>query len=446
MTLYDAFGRGRRVWLAFVVVALLMTSIWAVRILCHRSATTPAPVKVVQNRRPGHIYDVRGALLTPQTQRAEVKHLLTTLLAQPAAQTPPTLLRAKTHLSQGDHIYTTLDARLMSTISEVMRDQRAGAVVAIDPRDGSVRALYSKSAPDAPKQALYKTMRAFTPGGVYNIVSAAAAINEGQLTEGVHCNGHHTFEQRTFRCWKRAGHQHINASSSLAQSCNMYHFHVANQLSRQTLIDYANKFGFGQPTGIALANESAGRIPDESWYQAQHNQSYTTGFALSNAIGQGDVTATPIQVAMAYAMIANGGTLYAPRLLNAAGPDVQQAQYTFPTQVRKQHQLTKTTLNAIQKGLWDSVNTPEGTAYAHRVPHLDIAGKTGTAQVLLKARAGSLPGAQRRDHAWFASYAPSTQPKLVLVVLIEHGGTGGAVAAPVAMEIYRRYFGDAKTP
>lgn len=364
----------------------------------------------------------------------------------------------------GRDLVLTLDAELMLIIDHAMRDRAAGAVVALDPRDGSILALYSKPSfnpnswtgrlsrqekrrndSDPYKPMLDKTVNSYFPGSVFKIVGSLAALDQGLMSQDdeAYCPGYYRFGGRRFRCWKYAGHGHTDVVEALAGSCDVYYYKVAEQLGIDGIAEYAWRFGFGELTGIGINNESAGRVPTKEWHRKHSPDGYKYGFALNTIIGQGDTLTSPLQVALAYAALANGGDLYYPRLIDDVRTRQGDVLFEFESRRRKHVEMNPGHLESIRKGLWDVVNTKEGTANAVKLKDVEVAGKTGTAQV---HKIGLVRIANRdkdfrlRDHAWFASYAPADNPELVIVVFLQHGGHGGSDAAPVAMEIYDSYF------
>lgn len=363
----------------------------------------------------------------------------------------------------GRDIKLTIDAELMLIIHRAMRDKAAGAVVALDPRDGSVRALYSKPSfnpnswtgrlstqeklrndSDPYKPMLDKTVNSYFPGSVFKVTGSLAALAEGLMSveDEAFCPGYYRFGGRRFRCWKRAGHRHTNVVDALAGSCDVYYYKVAEQMGIDKVAEYAYKFGFGEQTGIGINYESAGRVPTKEWHRKHSPEGFQYGFALNTVIGQGDTLTSPLQVALAYAAIANGGDLYYPRLIEQVRTREGEALFEFEPRRRKRVEMLPEHLEALRKGLWSVVNDEKGTAYPSRLETIEVAGKTGTAQV---HKIGTIRVANRdkefrfRDHAWFASYAPASDPELVVVVFLQHGGHGSE-AAPVAMEIFDKYF------
>lgn len=363
----------------------------------------------------------------------------------------------------GRDLVTTLDADLMAIIDDAIRDYAAGAVVAVDPRDGSVLAMYSKphfnpnawsgrltslekmrSDNDPFRPMMDKTINGYFPGSVYKIVGTWAGLAEGINRPGDEsfCRGHHEFGGHRFRCWRRRGHGSVDAYTSMAQSCDVYFYELAEQLSIDTLAEYAHRFGFGERSGIDLPRERAGRVPTRRWHEENSPEGYQRGFDLNTILGQGDTLATPLQVAMAYAAIANGGELFYPRIVDEIRNASGETLFSYAPAVRKQVDIDPDHLEVLREGLHQVVHSSVGTARGSALSHTDVAGKTGTAQV---AQLGEvrIPHEERqlrlRNHAWFTAYAPVEEPEIALVVFLEHGGGGGGDAAPVAMEILDRY-------
>jgi penicillin-binding protein 2 len=364
----------------------------------------------------------------------------------------------------GRDLISTLDSDLMEVIDQATRRYPSAAVVALDPRDGSVRALYSKPAinpnswtgrlsslekmrvdNDPFKPMLDKTLSAYFPGSIYKIAGAAAALEEGlvSLRDEVTCHGSYKFGGRRFRCWRRSGHGSQGVVGALKHSCDVFFYAAADQLGIDILSKYGYEFGFGERTGIPINRESAGRVPTREWHRKNSPEGYQRGFDLNSVLGQGDTLATPIQAAIAYAAVANGGKLYYPRLIDEVRNADGKALFRFPSKVRRRLDVSAETLEAIQRGLYEVVQHDGGTAHSSRLDDVEVSGKTGTAQVsaIGKVRVANRDKEfQLRDHAWFASYAPSDDPEIVVVVFLEHAGHGGAEAAPVAMKILERYF------
>ena len=188
--------------------------------------------------------------------------------------------------------------------------------------------------------------------------------------------------------------------------------------------------------------ESAGRIPTRSWYALRYRGQFRIGFTLNTSIGQGATTVTPLQLALSYAALANGGTVYSPQLVRAVETTDGSVVQDFPPRVRQKAKIAPENLARVNDALFAVVNDVKGTAYPVRDPSLEIAGKTGTAQTGYVNTGGDDPKKAwylSRDHAWFASYWPAKAPEIAVVVLVEHGGSGPTVAAPIAVQIVHEY-------
>jgi penicillin-binding protein 2 len=348
----------------------------------------------------------------------------------------------------GNPVTLTLDHDVQRVAEEELA-KRAGAAVALDPHTGDVLALVSMPEYDLnlmsgritsamlawlhgkQKPELNRaTVGTYPPGSVFKIVTAAAALEKGAATPNSHyyCSGVY----RSVRCWKRSGHGTVSFTGAIAQSCNSAFTQMAEKTGIQALADMSRRFGLGQPVDllprvepllpgkekrVGIIPEGRGLVPDAKWAKDIRRSPWMPGETLQIGIGQSSLTVTPLQAARIIAAIANGGKLVHPRMVKSAGTATMPV--TPPTPL----ELQPATLRHIAGGLRAVVT--EGTARSLD-PELRIAGKTGTAQ----APSGD-------DHAWFAGYAPAEAPTVAVVVLVEHGGGGSAVAAPIAEAIIR---------
>lgn len=368
----------------------------------------------------------------------------------------------------GKNIYLTIDMDLQRILKEALRDYPSGAIVAVDPSTG--RILGMASAPtfnpnswsgrlsrdehiDADtnpyKPMLDKTMLSFFPGSIYKVVTAAAALEEGLMLpqDTLNCPGYYEYgkQRRRFHCWKHSGHGAVSIVEAIASSCDVYFYKVGEKLGINTLADYARMFGLGERTGIGINNESPGVVPTREWHNKRSKEGFQGGFTLSTAIGQGDVRTTPLQMAMLYAALANGGTLYYPQVIDRIETADGTPVFTYPSRAHPKLRFKAETLASIRSGLDMVVNSEIGTAFNYRLSNLSVAGKTGSAQVISKRVSSASVEYKYRDHAWFAAFAPIDSPRIALVVFLEHGGSGSANAAPVAMEVLDRYFREIDT-
>jgi len=350
----------------------------------------------------------------------------------------------------GEPLRLTLDLPLQQAAERVMRD-KVGAVVALDPRDGAVRAMVSSPSYDPNlfargiRAAEWKELlehendplqnRAIqnqhSPGSVFKIVMAAAGLSEGLITPSttVHCSGGTVIYGRLFKCWKAGGHGTVSLNRAIAQSCNVYFYHLGRELGIERIAKWSRAFGLGEKSGIELDGEIPGLVPDPEWSLRTRKHQWFPGETISVSIGQGAISVTPIQIARAVAAIANGGTLVTPHLVEGA------------TAATERVPVDDRVLELVRQGM-ASVMQPGGTAYYRsHIPGFDYAGKTGTVQVV-GGRTGDsndLPW-KLRNHAWFVSFGPVEEPRLVVVVLNEHGGSGSSGAAPIAKELYEEFF------
>jgi penicillin-binding protein 2 len=366
----------------------------------------------------------------------------------------------------GRDLRLSVDVELEQAIDKAMRPHQAGSVVAVDVRTGRLLALYSKPSfdpndlsggagrarvreafnrlyADPLRPMLDKTMSgAFQPGSTMKPFSALAAL-EDHLVEPDHmekCEGYVIFGHRVFRCSHVHGPVHMR--EAISRSCNVYFFHVAETVGMDRIARVAHSFGLGEKTGLGINPEAPGRIPTRQWYALRYRGQFRVGFTLNMAIGEGDVTVTPLQLALAYAALGNGGTLYQPQIVRAVETSDGAVVQEFPPRIRRQVMAKPENLRFVTDALYDVVNDPNGTAFPARDPSLDVAGKTGTAQTGYVAKKEDEPKMTwylSQNHAWFASFAPARAPEVAVSVLVEHGGSGPEIAVPVAMQIVREY-------
>jgi penicillin-binding protein 2 len=345
--------------------------------------------------------------------------------------------------SPGRSLVLNLDAELQAIAEEGLRG-RSGAVVALDPRTGDVLVLASAPA-YAPElfaggisPANWKrlsgdrrfpllnraTEGTYEPGSVFKIVTGLTALSEGIARRDSHyeCTGSLSLGRWVFR--DLAAHGTVSFIKGVAVSCNVMFWQLGRAAGEERLVLYATALGLGQPTGIDLPTEAAGLVPSPGWKQQARKEPWYPGDTLNMSIGQGFVLVTPVQAARMVAAVATGGALVQPRLARRVISADGTEERTFsPRVVRAPVNLPPQALRALREGMQAVVDGGTGTAAA--VPGLAIAGKTGSAE-----------NPRGVPHAWFAGYAPADSPALVVVVFIEHGRRGGAVAAPIARAIF----------
>lgn len=359
----------------------------------------------------------------------------------------------------GDSIILSIDLRLQKTAEEALGD-RPGAVVAMDTRTGEVLALVSHPAFDpnvlskrlsskvwqkiAENPAHPLNNRAiqgtYPPGSVFKIIMASAGLEEGYISEEnkVACSGGMSFGRRVFRDWKAEGHGIVDLRKAITESCDVYFYQLGNRMQVDTIAKYASLFGLGETTGIDLPSEKKGLVPSTQWKLDTKKERWYPGETLSVAIGQGYLSVTPLQQAVSVNTVANSGISVRPHLFKALLSDREKRLYSFPPVETTRLNIREHTLDAIKKALHHVVIDPGGTGTAARSPLIDIAGKTGTAQVIGRRSGGDQPRGFN-DHAWFVAFAPVKEPEITVAVLVEHGGHGGSAAAPVARQIIEEY-------
>ncbi len=341
----------------------------------------------------------------------------------------------------------TIDLDLQTVAAEALGDF-AGAVVALEPHTGAVRVLYSapsfdpnlfagRLSPDDwkvlsedPSHPLQHrpVQGVYPPGSTVKPLMALAGLGEEEIGSEwmVNCRGVVMLHGHPFRCWRRSGHGKVALLRSLEVSCDVYYYLLGQRLGIERMAAWMRLFGFEHSTGIGLMDEATGLIGTPEWSRRARGTPWYPGEAVSVSIGQGPVLVTAVQLARAYAAIANGGRLVIPYLVEPAGIQEDEDLHIDP-----EH------LAAVVEGLRLAVHGKEGTARS--LGRLPIAGKTGTAQVARLQEgvdSDDLPY-ELRHHALFVGWAPLDQPRLVIAVVVEHGGGGGSTAAPVAGKIFR---------
>ena len=345
----------------------------------------------------------------------------------------------------GDELHLTIDLEVQLAAERALPDTLAGSVVALDPRTGAILALASQPTFDpnifvsfqaqeerqkvlqSKTTLLNRAIRGrYPPGSTLKMIGAIAALETGitdTLSTFEACAGSLAVGDVVFHCNKLDGHGEMNLLEATATSCNIYFHHLAQILGLETWRAYADKFGFGQPTGIALEpSEFAGLLPSRQYYQERDG--WTFGHLLNLIIGQGAMLVTPIQMARYTAAIANGGYMVTP-YLNGEPPPRKTIDGVSPA-----------TLEITRKAMHRVVYGEQGTGWRVHVPDSDvqIAAKTGTAQV-----------PNRDNDAWFVAFAPYDAPSIAVAVVVEGGGSGGTTAGPIARQVIAAYFAQGGT-
>ncbi len=287
----------------------------------------------------------------------------------------------------------------------------------------------------------------YSPGSTFKMMVALAALEGDHINPNreIFCPGYLDLGNRRFHCWKRGGHGRVNMYTGISRSCDFYFYEVAKRVGVDDIAAMARRFGLGEKLGIELPSERNGLMPTRDWKLAVYGVPWQKGETLVIGIGQGFVLATPLQLAVMTARIANGGVAIAPKLVREAqrvGKRLPDLREPFPSMG-----LSAAHLAVVQKGMLDVTNDPRGTAYRARIeePSMAMAGKTGSVQVKRITKAERERGVVKnedrewkdRDHALFVGYAPIDSPRYAVSVVVEHGGGGSKAAAPIARDLLR---------
>ncbi|MBM3285379.1 MAG: penicillin-binding protein 2 [Candidatus Aminicenantes bacterium] len=355
----------------------------------------------------------------------------------------------------GQTIELNLDFDLQQKATALL-EGREGAIVVLDPRKGEILALGSfptydpnkfitrftpeewmalVNRPDHPLEN--RAIRGlYAPGSIFKLVMALAGLDSGVIAEQTtfFCAGTVHLYGRPFSCWFSGGHGVINLTEAIRQSCNIYFYQTGRRMGIERIAEYAAELGLGSVTGVDLAGEKSGLIPSPGWSQQVRKSPWFAGETISVAIGQGPLLVTPLQVAVFTGLVANRGERVTPRLLRSAAhaPVPKESE-----QSRVRPGLQSKTFEAVIKGMWKGVNE-EGTGRGASVGGFDVCGKTGSTQTISRERAEKLKR-EVKTHSWFSGFAPRDNPKVVVTVLVEYGGLGGATAAPLARELFELY-------
>ena len=344
--------------------------------------------------------------------------------------------------SSGKDIYLTIDKSIQLACDKLLGEHK-GAAIVMDPRTGEILALASHPAfdpnifvkPDTSQERLEllrdkvgrpMSDRAisglYPPGSVFKIVTAAAGLESNRISKNTQftCNGSYKLGKATFDCWKKEGHGPQNIVGGLKYSCNVFFYSMGRIVGVDIIENYAKMFGFGKLTGIDLPDEVKGIAPGREWKRLYRKAVWYEGETINYAIGQGYLMVTPIQVLNMMAEVANNGTIVHPHIVKRIGDDF------IPAQKSKRLDIREATLKIIKQGLFEVVNGEHGTGARAKSEGVVAAGKTGTAENPLG-----------KTHAWFSGFAPFDDPKICVVVFLEHGGKGGLEPAGIASGIFK---------
>lgn len=356
----------------------------------------------------------------------------------------------------GTHVQLTLDAGLQRAAEEAL-GERTGSIVVLDPRDNALLAVASwpRFDPNAFIRGLSGTewqrlnsdpghpflnrpaLSAYPTGSVFKVITMVAGLERGgfQPTSSFSCNGRwNGLPGVTFNDWKPKGHGALNLVQGFSQSCDIVFYEVAKKLDgvdRANLPEMARGFGLGAATGVVGMAEADGTVPDPEWKRRVSGQSWFSGDSINLGIGQGDLEATPLQIANAFAAIARGGTLKTPLLVGKTLDERGNAVEGFQAEDKGRLPVSEASLATLRAGMLAVTGDPQGTTYeAFQGFPVPVAAKTGAAE-----------NQDPESHAWFAGFAPADQPRVVVVVMLERGGFGGVHAAPIARKVLESALG-----
>jgi penicillin-binding protein 2 len=360
----------------------------------------------------------------------------------------------------GDNVVTTIDLRLQELAEKALEAHaKRGAIVIVDPNSGDILALASwptfdpnlfvpsisaeqfKALQDDPNLPLLpRAFRsAYPPGSTFKVAVGIAALETGAVRpeDTYECVPALQIGNVTFHNWKKADRGSLNFVQALTESCDTWFYQVGIRMGAEPIIDWALKLGFGEKCGIPLRGEVPGRVPNDEYMKATHGRKLLNGDIANLSIGQGDALVTPLQMAQAMAVVANGGTLYQPRLVQQVQTIDNQIVTAYQVRAKRALEISAITLEQLRAGMISAVNGANGTAHAASLDNVDVAGKTGTAQWG--------PKNKERTAAWFAGFVPAEQSQYAFAALYEGdvGKTihGGSSAAPMIAQVFKTTYG-----
>lgn len=355
---------------------------------------------------------------------------------------------------QGNNVFLTIDARIQYFAEQALRAVGRGAAVVVNPQNGDILAMASvpsydpnvfiPSIPsldwkeltnDETNPLLNRAISAYAPGSTYKIPVALAGLRAGVGNRTFTCSGGVTYGDKYMKCWiadKGGSHGTLGLSDAIKHSCNAFFYQYGNAATIEQIDAVGNMLGLGQKSGIPLSGEAPGVLPGKEWLASINPQArWTSGLTANTSIGQGDVLATPLQMAMVASAVANGGTVYYPRLIDRViaqdGTVVAQDPARVRSNLITDAGLTAEQIEKVRRGMWKVVNEGGGTAGRARIKDFEVAGKTGTAQF---TRSGV-----KDNHTWFISFAPYEDPRYAVVTFVQGAKSGGGVSAPIAAKI-----------
>jgi penicillin-binding protein 2 len=352
----------------------------------------------------------------------------------------------------GANVYLTIDARIQYIVERTLRSVGRAACVVVDPNNGQILAMASVPSYDPNKfipsisardwaaikdadadPLTNRAISSFAPGSTYKIATSLAGLTRGLAKAQFTCTGGVTYGNTYMKCWiadKGGSHGTQTLTEAIKNSCNAYFYQYGNAAGIEAIDKVGNTLGLGQTSGVELSGEDPGLLPSPEWLRVTKNEKWSQGQTANTSIGQGYVLASPLQMAMIAATVANGGTVYRPSLIykveEADGTAIRKPE-KIRGDLRKDNNLSKEDIELVRRGMWRVVNDQGGTGARAKIPGIVVAGKTGTAQFW---RDG-----QKDNHTWFVAFAPYDNPKIALAILVQGAKAGGQVPAPIAAKL-----------
>lgn len=359
---------------------------------------------------------------------------------------------------QGSNVFLTIDARIQYFAEQALRAVGRGAAVVVNPQNGDILAMasvpsydpnvfipsiaaldWNELTKDETNPLLNRAISAYAPGSTYKIPISLAGLRAGVGGRTFNCSGGVTYGNKFMKCWifGKGAHGTLGLSDAIKYSCNAFFYQFGNAAGIDQIVATGNMLGLGQKSGIPLSGEAPGVLPGPEWLaRANPRARWSSGLTANTAIGQGDVLASPLQMSMVASAVANGGTVYYPRLIDRIvsqdGTVVSQEPARVRSNLITDAGLTADQIEKVRRGMWKVVNEGGGTAGRARIKGVEVAGKTGTAQFW---RSGV-----KDNHTWFVSFAPFDSPRYAVVTFVQGAKSGGGVSAPVAAKILEDIF------
>ncbi len=361
---------------------------------------------------------------------------------------------------KGKDLYLTIDSRLQNFVSRALEKHKSASVVVMDINTGAIRAMVSKPSFDPnmfvdgigikdwndiisnkQRPLVDKTINGqYPPASTFKLMVALAALKFGiDPKDHVFCRGYLDIGSNRFHCWKRLGHGRVNLTKSIRESCDVWYYETALKIGIKNIATMAKSFGLGETFNLGFGSQSKGIVPDKEWKLKRYNKKWLIGETVLSAIGQGYVLATPLQLTVMTARLASG--VEVSPFVSMLDPNFEPRQFNY-----KNIDIDPSHLARVQKGMYQVVNHPLGTARRTRSEGWVIAGKTGTAQVHRISRSERTKQGyilrkknlrwELKDHALFVGYGPFEAARYAVTCIVEHGGGGSAVAAPIVRDVF----------